>query len=103
MFNFISQYGRVRKITFIRSYEGEADGCRVVMATSKAASQLQQSLFNQEVFGEFVQAALTKLDEEDFAPLEFELEDGSKSSKSFEDGDISCWPEVSGAPSKVDY
>ena len=98
----MSQYGIVKKITFSPSSGGEADVCRVVMANSRAASLLHQNVFNLELFGEFIQAALSKIGDEDFNPLEIELEDGSRSWKEFGEREESCtWPEVSSAPSKV--
>ena len=91
----------MKKISFSSS-GGDVDVCRVAMASSREASHLQKNMFNQEIFGEFIQADLANLGEEDFNPPEIELDDGSRSWKLF--GDVeerSAWPEVSFAPSKV--
>ena len=70
------------------------------MGSSQEASQLLKNLFNQELFGNMVQVSLTKLGEKDVNPSEFDLEDGSRSTKMYS-SDETCWPEQSVAPTKV--
>ena len=99
LFNLVDQYGGVKRIT---GSGMEVDSCRVVMSSSREASQLQKSLFNQEIFGEILQVDLANLGDEDYNSLDVDLEDGSPSWKLFEDERIAL-PEVSFAPSKVEY
>ena len=101
LFNIVSQYGQVRKIMFTKSGGLEVDQCRVVMTSSKGAAELQKNLFNQELFGEIIQASLGVLVEEDENPVMFELEDGSRSWKNFV-MDGAPWPETCFPPSKVE-
>ena len=101
LFNLVSQYGQVRKIIFTKSGGLEVDQCRVVMTSSKGAAELQKNLFNQELFGEIIQASLGVLVEEDENPVMFELEDGSRSWKNFV-MDGAPWPETCFPPSKVE-
>ena len=72
------------------------------MASPAAAGLLQRSMFNQEIEGEFIQVNLATIGEEDFNPETFELEDGSRSWKGFEDEENgNTWPDVKFPPSKV--
>ena len=98
----VYQYGVVKRITFLTGSGKEVDSCRIVMSSSREASQLQKSLFNQEIFGEILQVDLAILGDEDYNSFDVDLEDGSPSWKVFEDERI-AWPEVSFAPSKVEY
>ena len=78
----------------------DVNQCRVVMTSSRGAADVMKNLFNQELFGEIIQASLSKLVDGDENPVEYELEDGSRSWKMF-DGDTSTWPETGVAPTKV--
>ena len=72
------------------------------MDSRSGAAQVQKNLFNQELFGEIIQATLEKLEDDDHNPVEFDLDDGSKSWKMFEgDSSTSTWPETGVAPTKV--
>ena len=84
IYNLVSQYGPVKKIIF-SCLGGEDNVCRVIMASPTAAGLLQRSMFNQEIEGEFIQVKLATIGEEDFSPENFELEDGSRSWKVFEE------------------
>ena len=76
--------------------------CRVVMDSRSGAAQVQKNLFNQELFGEIIKATLEKLEDEDKNPVDFDLDDGSKSWKMFKgDSSTSTWPETGVAPTKV--
>lgn len=78
----------------------EVESCRVVLSSSSEATQLQRSLFNQEIFGEILQVDLAKLGDDDYNSSKVDMEDGSPSWKSFEEEQL-AWSEVSFAPSKV--
>ena len=72
------------------------------MASSGAANILQKNVFNQEIFGEFLQVQLAEVGEEDFDPQEYELNDGSPSWKNYEGTEQKrACPEGSCDPSKV--
>ena len=98
LFNLVAQYGFVKKISF----SGDGDVCRVVMASSGAANNLQKIIFNQEIYGEFIQVKLAEVGQEDFDPQEYDLDDGSRSWKNYENTEQrrAC-PEGSCSPSKV--
>ena len=98
LFNLVSQYGLVKKIIFTKTDLS----ARVIMTSSRGAADLHKNLFNQEIFGEIIQASLAEVDDRDENPVDFDLEDGSRSFKNF-DVESSPWPEIVVAPSKVEF
>ena len=74
------------------------------MASSMEADRILKFLFNQEVFGQIIQASLATLSAEEQIPSMFDLEDGSRSFREFELEDA-LWADclVASAPTKVEF
>ena len=103
LYNFISQYGRVQKIYFFTEDILQSHlSCKVVMGSKEEAELLVSNVVEKELFGQRVGASVASFDaSEDERPLEFEMEDGSRSCKKFLTDGWLPFPVQVVAPTKV--